>query len=417
VRRSITTRLAGFTGGPVLAAFAPLLILPVITRATGSAGWASFAAGQSVGMIGLIVLTFGWGIVGPVRIAQNPEPAARARILAESLVTRGLAAIAVLPIAAAVAAYVAAPDFRADAVAIAVATALGGFTPAWFCIGAGQPGALTGYDVAPRVVAAAISAGVIAWTGQVSWYAGLLTVFSIGAFALHARRTMRGHDARMNRSQVLVAWRQQIPTAAIDTVSNSYGATPVPIASRGLAAVDAGSFASADRLYRFGLLAVVAFGNAFQGWVLERDAENRRARHRLAILTHLGLGLVGGLGSAALGPWATAIAFGADVAATRTACLLFGIAFVCISTTTPFIRNVMIPHGRYRQVFTVACASAVTGVTIMVTGAMLGDLTVIAAGVLASEVVSMVAIVVPARRLLHTPAPASAPAPPPEATP
>lgn len=413
MRRSITTRLAGFTGGPVLAAFAPLLILPVITRATGSAGWASFAAGQSVGMIGMIVLTFGWGIIGPVRIAQNPEPAARARILAESLATRALAAIVVLPVAAAVAGYVASPGFRVDAIAIAVATSLGGFTPAWFCIGAGQPAALTGYDVVPRVAAAAVSAGIIAWTGQVSWYAGLLTVLSLGAFGLHARRTIRGHDVRLNRTQIRAALRHQIPTAAIDTVSNSYGATPVPIASRGLAAVDAGMFASADRLYRFGLLAVVAFGNAFQGWVLEHDAENRQARHRLAILTHLGLGITGGLGIAALGPWATSIAFGAEVAATQTACLLFGLAFVCISTTTPFIRNVMIPHGRYRRVFTIACTSAVTGLAIMLTGAILGNITVIAAGVLASELVSMIAIIIPARRLLHVPAPASAPPPPP----
>lgn len=400
MRRSITTRLAGFTGGPVLAAFAPMLILPVITRAAPE-GWASFAAGQSIGLIGMIVLTFGWGIVGPVRIAQSPDPRVRARILAESLATRAVAAVMVLPVVAAAAAFVATPAYRFDAVAIALASALGGFTPAWFCIGAGRPGQLTLYDVAPRVGAAAASAVVVLATDQITWYAVLLTVASLCAFAAHARRTMWGQDVgRLNAGDVITALRRQLPSAAIDTVANSYGATPVPIATRGLDLDGANAFASADRIYRFGLLAVVAFGNAFQGWVLEHGADDRRARHRLAITAHVGLGLAGGVGIAALGPWATGFVFGPSLAATPLSCLLFGAAFVCISTTTPFIRNVMIPRGRYRHVLTVTCTAAVVGLGIMITGAVAGSGTVVAAGVLASELVTMTAIVIPAWRLL-----------------
>ena len=399
--RSITTRLAAFTGGPVLAALAPLLIIPVITRATGAGGWASFAAGQSVGLIGMIVLTFGWGIVGPVRIAQHPDPADRARILLESLVTRAVAAAVVLPVSALVAWWVATPDYRLAAAAIAVATAAAGFTPAWFCIGAGQPGLLTVYDVLPRLGAAAAGAALIFLTGEIAWYAVVLALSCVVAFGWHARVTMRDHDlGHLDAAEIRTALRRQVPTAAIDTVANSYGSTPTPIATGSLATSAADSFASANTMYRFGLIAVVAFGNAFQGWVLEPDAEDPRARHRLAIVAHGALGVAGAIGLAALGPWASSIVMGADNAATWTASALFGAAFFAISFTTPFIRNVMIPHGRYRYVFVVTCASSLVGLSVMLAGAAMSAMEVIAGGMVAAELVIMVAIIVPAWRLL-----------------
>lgn len=407
MRRSITTRLAGFTGGPVLAAFAPMLILPVITRAAPE-GWASFAAGQSIGLIGMIVMMFGWSIAGPVRIARAADQDERAHILAESLYTRAVAAAVVLPMAALIAAAVADPAYRFDAVAIALASAVGGFSPSWFCIGAGQPAKLTVYDVMPKLLAAALAVVLVLLTGQITWYAALLAVFCAVAYAAHARREMRGHHSgRLTVREIRVALRSQVPTAAIDTVSNSYGATPVPIASAGLPLADANPFASADRVYRLGLLAVVAFGNAFQGWVLEKDATDRAARHRLAIVCHVTLGLVGGLGIAVLGPWATGIAFGENVRATPLACLLFGLAFVCISSTTPFIRNVLVPHGRFRLVLAVTCVSAIAGLSVMISGAAADSATMIAVGVLTSEVITMTALIIPAARLLKREAAAS----------
>lgn len=399
--RSITTRLAAFTGGPVLAAIAPLLIIPVITRATGAGGWASFAAGQSVGLIGMIVLTFGWGIVGPVRVARHPDPADRARILAESLATRAVTALVVLPAVAVVAAWVATPDYRLAAAAVAIATAAAGFTPAWFCIGAGQPGLLTLYDVLPRLAAAAAGAGLIVLTGEIAWYALVLAASCAVAFGWHARTVLReGTHRRLSGAEIRSALRHQLPTAAIDTVSNSYGSTPTPIATGSLSTTAADSFASANTMYRFGLIAVVAFGNAFQGWVLEPDADDPRARQRLAITAHAALGVLGALGLATLGPWASSIVMGAENAATWTTSALFGAAFFAISFTTPFIRNIMIPHGRYRYVFVVTCASSVVGLSVMLIGAAMGAMDVIAAGMLAAEVVITIAIVVPARRLL-----------------
>ena len=68
--RSLMLRLAGFTGAPILSALAPFIILPVISRIVGPEGWANFSAGQSIGILGMVGVLFGWGVVGPVRVAR-----------------------------------------------------------------------------------------------------------------------------------------------------------------------------------------------------------------------------------------------------------------------------------------------------------------------------------------------------------
>ncbi len=62
--RTLMLRFAGFTGAPILSALAPFIILPLITRVVGAEGWANFATGQSIGILGMVVVLFGWGIAG-----------------------------------------------------------------------------------------------------------------------------------------------------------------------------------------------------------------------------------------------------------------------------------------------------------------------------------------------------------------
>ena len=84
-------------------------------------------------------------------------------------------------------------------------------------------------------------------------------LFTVPAFAVHARLTAHGDalgDARPRR--VISVLRTLVPTAAIDATGNAYGSTAIPIATAGLSPEDASAFASADRAYRIGTLAVVA---------------------------------------------------------------------------------------------------------------------------------------------------------------
>jgi PST family polysaccharide transporter len=161
-------------------------------------------------------------------------------------------------------------------------------------------------------------------------------------------------------------------------------------------------------------MAVIALGNAFQAWVLEPSALDVRRRHRLAIISHVGLGAVGGLGIALLGPLLTGIVFGTAVAAAPIPSLLYGVAFFFLSSTTPLIRNILIPAQRYRTVFMATIASAVVGISTMVLGSALGSAGLVALGVAAAEATSFVVLIRPARRTYPSViAAAQTPLPPP----
>ncbi len=393
-------RLAGFAGAPILSAFAPFIILPVVSRLVGPEGWANFSTGQSIGILGMVGVLFGWSVVGPVRVARSRTPHERAVILGESLRSRALTAVLAVPAAGVITYLVSGPDHRLDAVLVAVAMALGGFTPAWFCIGDGNPRALMLFDAAPKLLASALSLPVLLWTGQVIWYPILLTICTLPAFAWHAMLVRTGHDPAGEPAQgVLTVLTALVPTAAIDAAGNAYGSTPIPIATAGLPPAEASTFASADRVYRIGLLAVVAVGNSFQAWVLDPQATDPRRRHGVAIASLTSLGAVGGIGIALLGPWATGVLFGADVAAEPLPSLLFGIAFLFLASATPLIRNLLIPAGRYRFVLTVTLVSAGVGVATMLAGAAAGSSAGIALGVAVAEAVSFVLLLVPGMRL------------------
>ena len=396
-------RLTGFTLLPLLSLVTPFLLLPVVARVSGPAGWSSFVSGQAVGLVGATVVVWGWNVGGPVLVAQAPTPESRAEVYAASLRTRFLLLVAVVPATAAVSAAVAVDGHRVDAAAMAAATSLLGLSPAWFGIGAGQPWLLFWYDTLPRVVAALVGALVVGITAAIWTYPVLLALSVVVSLVLFRRRVTPGLSGAD-----LTPWpvrraagelREHLGTAGINLAATAYASTPVPVATLAFRPTVSSPFASADAAYRFGLFTVTAMGNAFQGWVLEPDVRDRPARHRLAVWSHVGLGLVGGAAFAALGPWVTGLLFGADVAAPRDVCLWYGLAFLFLSASTPPIRNLLVPAGKVRLVLTWTLASAVVGLAFMVGAAVAGWSAGVAAGMALSELVLLLGVIVPARRV------------------
>jgi PST family polysaccharide transporter len=393
-------RLTGFTVLPLLSLATPFLLLPVVARVAGPAGWSSFVAGQAIGTVGATVVFWGWNVGGPVLVAQASSAEERAEVYASSLRTRYLLLLAVAPVAAVVAVVVAQPAQRTHAAAMAAATAFLGMSPSWFGIGAGDPWLLFWYDTLPRVVAAVAGAGLVAATGWISLYPMLLAAsVAVSLMAFRRRVTPGARDTLpWPPGRAVGELRHHLGTAGINLTATAYASTPVPVATVAFRPSVSSSFASADAAYRLGLFSVVAMGNAFQGWTLEADADDRRARHRAAFIAHLVLGVVGGLLFATLGPWVTGFVFGADVAAPRDVCVWYGVAFLFLSLSTPPIRNLLIPAGRVRLVLGWTLGSAVVGLALMVGAAVAGWSAGVAAGMALSEAVLLAGLLGPALR-------------------
>lgn len=398
----VLTRLAGFTVLPLLALVMPLLLMPIIGTLVGDAGWSSALAGQAIGTIASVVVLWGWNVDGTVLIARATSPDARAEVYARSVRTRLLLAAVVVPVAVGAAALVARPGFAGEAVALTVAYALLGLSPAWYGIGAGQPLLLGLYDTLPRFVATVAAAPLLLVTRSLWPFPVLMAATTAVALGLFHRRFASGRPwfPRPLRA-TLADLAAQRHTAGINLAGQVYAQTPTPIATATLPALASGPLATADQLYRLGLFSAVALGNAFQGWTLEPGVPDRRRRHLAAIAAHAGLGVAGVVVLVVLGPpvglWLSAGA----APATVTLCFAYGLAFAFLSAATPLIRNLLIPAGRQPLVLRATLAAAAVGLLTMVGFGLAGSAEGVAFGMAASELAMLLQLLPPALRVLN----------------
>ncbi|QCB96955.1 polysaccharide biosynthesis protein [Arthrobacter sp. PAMC25564] len=400
--RSVLLRLAGFTLLPLLALVLPFLLLPIIARVVGAAGWSSITSGQAIGVIAATIILWSWNISGPVEIARAGASPVRAALYSSSMRSRMVIAAVVLPLMTVIVALVAHAGFRLDAITMAWATALTGFSPAWYGIGTGQPRILAVFDTFPRFCAAVLSAPLIVLTGQVWTYGAMSVLATLAALVSFHRKF--GESGTWFPKSPRNVMREIIPdagTAGINLTGSAYASSPVPIATATVPSATAtAGFASADSIYRLGIFSVVALGNTFQGWTLERDAADPRQRHLIALAAHALLGVAGGLFLALFGPWVSGVMFGEAVRADTLTCVYYGLSFFFLSASTPLIRNLLIPARRQRTVLLWTGISAAAGVFLMIVAGLSSNVPAVALGMAVSEALLFLGLLAPAVRAL-----------------
>lgn len=398
---NLIVRMLGFTAWPLISLVTPLLITPVIARLAGN-GWSSVVTAMSIGTFGSTVIIWGWNYIGPARVA-SAEDGLRSVQYELSLWTRLFLVLGTVPIAGILSYLISVPSLRIDSVLMAVSFSLGGLSPQWYCIGIGRASLLGLFDTLPRAVSTVVALPFVLSIRQIWPYPCLLIVSTFVSLVLFQFRIFGHHKIRCPSVKNLLSEISGMAAAAgVNLIGNAYSYAPVPIATAFLLPADSSSFASADQLYRYALFSIVALGNALQGWVLEIEGRDGRRRQQAAVLLHVLLGLSGGLVLGLLGLRISTILFGASVAAGQVTSALYGITFLAISTSTPFLRNILIPQGRATTVLAVTILSAIVGLFLMFIGAMRGSSSGIAAGLTASEVIlTCVVTVVGVKMMLH----------------
>jgi hypothetical protein len=395
--KTVLLRLTGFAALPLLSLVIPLVLLPLVSGVVGGPGVSSVVSGQSIGTFAATVLMWGWNVEGPVAVARSTAASERGAIYAASIRTRLLLLIPVIPVVVIVAALVAVPEYRFESVWMALASATAGMSPAWFCIGLGQPRLLALYDTIPRFLATLVAAPILLLSQQLWTYTAILGVATTVAVWSFQRRFAAGEPwLPLPLGDTLRRLSAQRHTAGINAAGSAYAFTPAPIATVTLSPGASGSLSSADTLYRFGIFSVIALGNAFQSWVIEPGAPNRRRRHSAAMVGHVVLGAAGAAILTILGPWVSTILFAGEARATTAMCFWYGVAFFFLSASTPFIRNLLIPAGRQSLVFGCTLVSAVLGIAMMLWFGSAGIADGIALAVAATEGIIWFALLLPA---------------------
>lgn len=396
-RGALVRRFFGFTAIPMISFIVPMFLLPIVSRIGGVDGWASIGVGQAVGTFATVATSYGWNVVGGARAALEHSTLRRQRLYAEAFWTRVTALVVVMPIAAVIAYVLGAGADRPAAALMAVAGALTGMSLDWYAVGTGSPSTILWFETIPTALAMACAVPVLLITRNLVLYPVLLILgLGTGLILLNIRLFRRPFPPLLARREWAGALRGNFVPALIDSTAGAYSSAPVPF-SRAFGTISlTASIASADKVYRIGLMAIVVTGNALQGWVLAVPANERWRRHLASFVLH---GLVAVIGFAVLvfgGPLISSLFLGEAVAASNQLFLWYGIAYIAISLTTPFIRNILIPAERNATVLAATVAAAVVGLLLMVIlGALVGAVGVLIAYAV-SEVTIFVALLIPA---------------------
>ncbi|MEC5175199.1 O-antigen/teichoic acid export membrane protein [Cryobacterium sp. MP_M5] len=385
--RRLFLRFGGFAVLPLLSAAAPLLLLPIIARVGGVDGWASVATAQAVGTFGAVAVSFGWNIAGPPLVAMEPDLRTRRELYKTAFTSRVIAFFVLSPFLVGVSALLASPSHVVDSISMTMAMAFFGFSPSWYAIGVGQPRLIAVFEALPKLIVTAFAAGLLLWGFPIWTYPVLLLSASLLGL-LGFNRLIIGSWVPLSgnrRSSILAEMRLMIIPALVDMTGATYAGTPLPIVSATGSLLVTGMFASADKLYRYGMFGISALANALQAWVLDNSSLAPRRRQKAAMLAHIVLGFLGLTLLAFVGPVATAFLFGAPVTADGAVCAWFGVAYFFLSTATPLMRNLLLPSGKAAVVLRATLMSSLIGVPTMIVGGVLAGGAGVAFGLALSE--------------------------------
>lgn len=365
-------RLLGFTLLPAIAAISPLLVLPVVSRIAGPAGWASAVAGEAVGTVAAIAIGYGWSAIGPALVSIAHDGERRGAIYRESLVVRTAIALPVLPILGVVCWLVASPGSEWLSVLMGVQGALIALSFAWFSAGMGDPRSIVVYDAIPRLVMTVVAAAVILLTGVVELYplAGIaVTLIGTGLFTVRTLRHLPAPWPRRNELRGL--FRSGLPVALNDAALGGYSSLPAPLVNVTAPTLPSAGFASADKMLKLGQFLPLTLANALQAWIGEAHGPHRRRRIRAALSAHGGFGLLGGVLLAVLGSWASLILFGEEAQADTGVLIAFGLTFALFSLRTSMTRHVLFPAGESHAVMRATLIATAVGAPTMIVLALL----------------------------------------------
>lgn len=154
----------------LIQAVVTLATIPIVIASAGPEGWASIALGQSVGGIGAVVVSLGWGVSGPLKLASL-EIAEHPALLKVSFLTRILAGLPVALIVI-VATVCITSDHHVEGALGCMTTLMLAFNSTWYFLGKSDPVGLLTLDALPRIGLMAL--GWVAVAGGANVIIGLV---------------------------------------------------------------------------------------------------------------------------------------------------------------------------------------------------------------------------------------------------
>ena len=375
--------LFGFFLIPAVGALSPLFAIPALVRVAGVDGWAAIAIGQGMGATGALVVTFGWGVVGPAEAARSDSEAACHLYWVSGAMRMGIFVL-VMPICVLITESLVTggtPLHVAAALVCAAVTAQG-LSPSWLLIGQSRPGALACMDSIPRTVGVLAAAAAAVIAGELLAFA-LITLFVEFAIALCSFKAFgrRRLSRRESLREAVRRTRQQWPLALSALVAAGYTRLAIPIVSA-VRYEAVPLYAALDRIALLSRTMLRPPVNAFQSWVAQTDENGMRRASRATAATVV-VGATGAVAIAGLLPVLGWVLFADQLTITYGAAALTGAGVVFVAGSYATSLFYLVPCGKYATVSVSTIGASLVGVPLIVVctgragaiGAMLGVVT------------------------------------------
>ena len=299
LRRTATalSRLGGFTLSMALLAAASLFATPAMIAADGPMAWGSIALGQGIGAITCLIVSYGWAVEGPARIA-NGGTALRRREYMDSVRVRLLLVWPGIIVATSIASLIARHHVL-FAAAGAASTTLVCLTNAWYFAGIARPYLWLLLETLPRVAGTTVGialmvSGFSALAGLLSTATGMVLGFVFVSIWINRYERPRKAD-ECTKSTVFELLRRRRHGITSVAGSQAFLTAPLVIVTM-WAPAELPVYALVDKVRQLvsaGLNPVVVF---MQGWVPRGGDASAGSRARLSLFATAAFCLVGGAG-------------------------------------------------------------------------------------------------------------------------
>ncbi len=400
-------RMGVFALMPLLSIVSSLVLLPTVSATFGTGGWTSVVLGQAIGAAASVICSLQWPTEGPALVAQAPA-ALRPAILRASIRSRGMVAVACLPLILLVV-ELAQPAEVLVCFLSALGATLIGLSPSWYYVGIGRPGLLITTEGLPRLGANLAAFALLLAGAPLVSYPIALVAAATTTVLLAWWRSAGGWSAQPER------WRNPQGVRALGfattarTLDAGYGFVVGPIVAV-LAPLAYPVFAACDRLAKviFSGLTVVPQGAA--GWISEPSSPAERVRRAKRVsLAAVPLALTVFAVLSVATPTAVHLLFAGTVEVGYDNAVLTGAVVGLTFLGQSLFYTGLAPTGAAASGYRYLVAAFVLGLPSLVAGTLIAG----ADGALAGMTVSGATLVVLSMwRLFRTPLPLEEPAPP-----
>lgn len=378
-------RLGAFGASVVIGTVVGLIAIPVVIAHAGSDAWGVIALGQSAALLFGVLVSFGWGTIGPAMVAGMPA-AERPQMFMDSLVSRVYLFAVTAPIALLTVWLVS----RESAVAMLACLAyLVPFLGAsWFFVGDARPGRLLVFDTVPIMLGTVFGLIGLVLTGDVFVYLALqlaLNVVGVVASCLLIRNKSAAvprFDFNIRKAvRRLGGQRHGVITAA---TSSLYVNTPVLV----VGAVIPGAlalYAMAEKFFKYGLTAVGPAVQVLQGSIADPDRARQDRRVRTAARLAPFAAAFCALVMALCIPWASQLLSQGSIRVGWDLSLPMGVVFGAVAVSQVVGLACLIPIGEGKALAVSTVLGAAVGIPLILIGALTLGVSAVAWAVAVSE--------------------------------